>query len=93
MAHFSLSAALAEATPAACRSLIASGVNFTVAVETDVGEWVLLHADDVAHANTLAHAWVDLHGARGASIWRLFNDGPAPKHCGLMQPQSKWEDA
>lgn len=91
MAHISLNAAMAEATPQACRALIAQGINFIVAVETAAGEWVLLHADSVAHANTLAHAWVDHHNARGASIWRLHDDGPAKRHCGLVQPD--WEAA
>jgi hypothetical protein len=91
MAHFSLNAAMAEATPAACRALIAQGINFVVAVETAAGEWFLAHAEDVAHANTLAHAWVELHNARGASIWRLHDDGPAKRHCGLIQPD--WEAA
>lgn len=91
MFALSLNAALEAATPAACRSLIAEGINFAVAVEKANGEWFLLHAEDMAHANTLAHAWVDLHNARGASIWRLHDDGPAKRHCGLIQPD--WEAA
>ena len=91
MAHFSLNAALAEATAEACRSLIAVGINFAVAVEKANGEWVLLHAESVAHANTLAHAWVDHHNACGASVWRLHDDGPAKRHCGLIQPD--WDYA
>ena len=86
MAHFSLNSAMAEVTAAACRSLIAQGINFAVAVEKANGEWVLLHAESVAHANTLAHAWVDHHNARGCSIWRLHDNGPANRHCGLVQP-------
>ena len=88
----SLTAALEAASPAACRSLIAEGINFTVAVETANGDWTLLHAEDVAHANTLAHAWVDHHDARGASIWRLHDDGPAKRHCGRIQPDFDWAE-
>lgn len=86
MFHVSLNAAMADATPAACRALIAQGINFTVAVENQRGEWFLLHAEDMAHAINLAHNWVDVIGARGASIWRLHEDGPAGRHCGLIQP-------
>jgi hypothetical protein len=86
MAHVSLNAAMLEATPAACRALIAQGINFTVAVENQRGKWFLLHAEDIAHAINLAHNWVDVLNARGASIWRLNEDGPAGRHCGLIQP-------
>jgi hypothetical protein len=72
-------AAFAYATPAACQGLIAEGITFTVAVENQAGEWFLLHADDEAHARTLAQTWVDTLGARGASTWALTAKGPARK--------------
>jgi hypothetical protein len=75
----SLSAAFSEATPAACKALIAQGIKFVVAVENQRGEWFLLHAEDQNHAGTLARNWVDTLGARGASAWRLFDFGPSNK--------------
>jgi hypothetical protein len=88
----SLSQAFEAATPAACKALLAQDINFTVAVENDRGEWFLLHAEDVAHAMNLAHNWVDVMSARGASIWRIFDDGIAPKNCGMVQPEMEWPD-
>jgi hypothetical protein len=88
----SLSSAFEAATPAACKALLAQGITFTVAVENDRGEWFLLHAEDMAHAMNLAHNWVDVMGARGASIWRIFDDGIAPKKCGMVQPEMEWPD-
>lgn len=87
----SLSQAFEAATPAACKALIAQGVNFIVAVENNRGEWFLLHADDQAHASDLAHNWVDVMDARGASCWRLFEDGIAPKKFALIVPENEWE--
>jgi hypothetical protein len=91
MFSFSLSQAFEAATPVACKALVAQGINFTVAVENDRGEWFLLHAEDVSHAINLARNWVDVMGARGASIWRIFEDGIAPKKCSLVQPEIEWE--
>jgi len=84
--------ALKIATPEACKKLLASGINFAVAVETGDGDWLVLHAESLDHANTLAHEWVENHDARGASIWRLFEHGPADKHCGLVTPCPTWDD-
>jgi len=92
MFSLSLSQAFKAATPAVCQSLIAQGINFTVAVENASGEWFLLHADDQAHAATLACHWVDTMGARGASCWRLLTDGPAPRSFATVFAQSEWED-
>jgi hypothetical protein len=92
MFSLSLSQAFEAATPAACKALIAQGINFIVAVENEVGEWMLLHADDQAHASTLAHHWVDTMGARGTSCWRIFNDGPAPRAFATVFAQPEWED-
>jgi hypothetical protein len=91
MFSFSLSQAFEAATPAACKALVAQGINFTVAVENDRGEWFLLHAEDISNAMNLARNWVDVMGARGASIWRIFEDGIAPKKCSLVQPEIEWE--
>lgn len=86
MPHLTLRDALREATPAACRSLLAKGIRFAVAVETAAGEWVLLHADSEQHATELACVWIDYFGSRGASIWPLHENGIAQKHIGLIQP-------
>ena len=91
MFSFSLSQAFEAATPTACKALVAKGINFTVAVENDRGEWFLLHAEDISNAMNLARNWVDVMGARGASIWRIFEDGIAPKKCSLVQPEIEWE--
>lgn len=88
----SLSSAFEAATPAACQALLSEGINFTVAVENHRGEWFLLHAENVADAMNLAHNWVDVMNARGASIWRIFDDGIAPKKCGMVQPEIEWPD-
>ena len=87
----SLSSAFEAATPSACKALLAQGINFTVAVENDCGEWSLLHAENMAHAINLAHNWVDVIGARGASVWRIFDDGIAPKKCCMVQPEVEWD--
>lgn len=83
----SLSQAFEAATPSACKALIAQGINFTVAVENERGEWFLLHAENIGHASDLAHNWVDVMGARGASCWRIFEDGIAPKKAMLVLPE------
>jgi len=88
----SLSQAFEAATPEACKALIAQGINFTVAVENAKGEWFLLHADSQHHALNLAQNWVDTLGARGASCWRLHEDGPAKRSFGTVFPQWDWED-
>lgn len=43
---------------------------FIVAVECDDGSWCELDAESIEHAGMLAHNWVDVLGARGASCWR-----------------------
>jgi len=87
-----LSAAFEAATPEACRSLLAQGVTHVVAVENSKGEWFLAHATSVDHGHTLARSWVDKMDARGASVWRLHEDGPAKRHCGLVTPEPEgWE--
>ena len=88
----SLSQAFEVATPAACKALIAQGINFTVAVENDRGEWFLLHAESIDRAVSLAQNWVDVMNARGASIWRIFDDGIAQKKCGMVQPEIAWHE-
>lgn len=88
----SLSQAFEAATPEACQSLIAQGINFTVAVENNRGEWFLLHAEDQASAYDLAFHWVHTMEARGASCWRLFADGPAPKSFATVFGEPEWED-
>ena len=88
----SISQAFEAATPAACKALIAQGINFTVAVENDRGEWFLLHAENMDHAINLAQNWVDVMNARGASIWRIFDDGIAQKKCGMVQPEIEWHE-
>lgn len=92
MPAYTIEQAFAEATPEACKALIEQGINFTVAVETAAGEWVLLHAEDPIHANCLAHSWVDYHEARGASIWRIYPDGLASQKCGMVLSQIEWDD-
>lgn len=92
MTHLTLKSAMAEATPEACRSLIAEGINFAVAVETADGRWILLHAPDIGHANGLCHTWIDYHQARGASVWRLYADGPDSRHCHTVFPDY-WDAA
>ena len=92
MPAYTIQQAFAEATPEACKALIKQGINFAVAVETAVGEWGLLHAEDPIHANDVAHAWVDYHEARGASIWRIYFEGLANQKCGMVLPQIEWED-
>lgn len=91
----SLSAALADATPAACSALIAQGIKFCVAVENQRGEWFLLHADDQGHAGSLANHWVEAMGARGASARRIFPEGIAAKPFLTVfeQPEYYEEDA
>lgn len=79
MFHVSLTAALTEATPLACQSLLAQGIKFAVAVENQRGEWFLLHATDQLHAVDLARNWVDVMGARGASCRRIFDHGISDK--------------
>lgn len=92
MFFVSLSQAFEAATPAACKALIAQGINFTVAIENARGEWFLLHAEDQAHAADLARHWVDTMGARGASCWRLFENGPAPRAFATVFAEPEWED-
>jgi hypothetical protein len=87
----SLSQAFEAATPAVCTALIAQGINFTVAVENSHGEWFLLHAEDQGHASDLAHHWVETMGARGASCWRLFEDGIAKRSFATIFPEHEWE--
>jgi predicted component of type VI protein secretion system len=91
----SLREAFASATPEACKSLIAQGFPFAVAVENQRGEWFILNAEDQGHAGTLAQHWVETMGARGASCWRLFDHGLAPKpfHTVFEQLDEDWEDA
>jgi len=92
MPHFSLSEAFSEATPAACKALLAQGIRFATAVETARGEWFLLHADDQGHAGTLAQSWVDTMGARGASCWRIFEYGMGSHPFFTIFAQPEWED-
>jgi hypothetical protein len=92
MPHFSLAEAFTEATPIACKALIAQGIRFVTAVETERGEWLLLHADDQGHAGALAHSWVDDMGARGASCWRIFEHGLASKPFATVYAQPEWGD-
>lgn len=83
----SLSQAFEAATPAACKALIAQGINFAVAVENNRGEWFLLHAADRHEALNLAHNWVNVMEARGASCWRIYDDGIASRSMGMVFPQ------
>lgn len=95
MIHLTLKSAMADATPEACRSLLAEGINFIVAVEADDGRWFLLHATDIGRAVGLCYAWVDYHHARGASVWRLYRDGIDSRHCHIVTPDPwpEWEAA
>jgi hypothetical protein len=52
----------------------------------------LLHAPDIGHANGLCHTWIDYHQARGASVWRLYADGPDSRHCHTVFPDY-WDAA
>lgn len=88
----SLSQAFEAATPAACREILSQGFNFAVAVETAVGRWFLLNTADMEAAYNTARQWVDVHGARGASIWRIHDDGLASKKCGLVLPEIDWHE-
>ena len=87
---YSLDQAKAEATPSACREVLSQGFKFAVAVETSTGRWFLLNAADIEAAHNIARQWVDVHGARGASIWRIHEDGLAAKKCGLVLPEIDW---
>jgi hypothetical protein len=88
----SLTQAFEAATPAACKTLLASGINFTVAVENNRGEWFLLHAEDQAHAHDLAYHWVHTMDACGASCWRLYENGVAPRSFATVFNTIGWED-
>lgn len=84
--------AKAQATPAACREVLSQGWNFAVAIETAMGRWFIMNAADIEAAMNCAKQWVDVHGARGASIWRIFEDGLAPKKAALITPEIEMED-
>lgn len=75
MTHLNATSALAEATPVACRKLLAHGVTHTVLVENKSGEWLLLHAENAEHAKTLAQAWVNHIGARGCTCRPIKPNG------------------
>ena len=92
MAHMTLTSAMREATPEACRKLVAQGINFAVAIEQGNAEWVLAHAESIANAHDIANAYVSWMDARGCSIWRMHEDGLAERHCGLITPDHYWED-
>lgn len=92
MPHMTLTSAMREATPEACQKLLAEGINFAVAIERANGEWMLAHAENIANAHDIANAYVSWMDARGASIWRIYDDGLADRHCGLMQPDFYGED-
>jgi hypothetical protein len=79
-----LDEAFAQITPDACKAVLAQGVNFAVACETQAGKWFVLHATDMDHAWTLARSRVDHFLCRGASIWRIHPDGLASKKCGAV---------
>lgn len=89
---YSLAQAMAEATPAACKEVLSQGFKFAVAVETSTGRWFILNTADMEAASNVAHQWVDVHGARGASIWRIYEDGLASKKCGLVLPEIEWPE-
>jgi hypothetical protein len=91
--HLSLASALTEATPMACAALLYQGITHIVCVETRTGAWTLLHAESVSHAHNLAHAWVDNMGARGASVRRIYKEGPHNKPCFSLYEQLGMEDA
>ena len=88
---YSLDQAMTEATPAACKEVLSQGFKFAVAIETAVGRWFILNTADMEAANNTARQWVDGHGARGASIWRIFEDGLAPKKAALILPENEME--
>jgi len=92
MPHVSLSDAFSEATPAACKALLAKGIRFVTAVETRSGEWFLLHAYDQDHAGVLARNWVDTMSARGASCWRIFEYGLSSHSFFTIFAQPEWGD-
>lgn len=89
---YSLDQAMAECTPAACREVLDQGFKFAVAVETKTGRWSILNTADMEAAHNTARQWVDVHGARGASIWRIHEDGLAAKKAALILPENEWED-
>lgn len=89
---YSLAQAMAEATRAACREVLSQGFKFAVAVETSNGRWFILNTADMEAASNIAHQWVDVHGARGASIWRISEDGIAPRSCATVFAEPEWED-
>lgn len=89
---YSLIQAMAECTPAACKDVLSQGFKFAVAVETSAGRWFILNTADMEAATNTAHQWVDVHGARGASIWRIFEDGLSSKKTALILPITDWED-
>ena len=91
MAHQSLISLFGEIEQAAAMAY-ANGIRFFVAVESQAGEWFALHADDQGHAGILARAWVDDMGARGASCWRLYPDGPALAPFAVLFEQPNWEE-
>ena len=89
---YSLHQAKAEATPAACKEVLSQGFKFAVAVETAAGRWFILNTVDMNAANNVANQWVNVHEARGASIWRILEDGLAQKKAALILPENEWED-
>jgi hypothetical protein len=52
----------------------------------------LLHAEDQAHAHDLAYHWVHTMDARGASCWRLYENGVAPRSFATVFNTIGWED-
>jgi len=92
MFHSSLTSALIEATPLACKALLAQSIRFAVAVENSKGEWFLLHANDQLHAVDLARNWVDTMGARGASCRRIFEYGVSDKPFHTVYENIGFED-
>ncbi len=89
---YSLDQAMAECTPASCKEVLSQGFKFAVAVETAAGRWFILNTADMEAANNVANQWVDIHEARGASIWRIYEDGLAQKKAALILPENEWED-
>lgn len=79
-----LDEAFARITPDACKIILAQGVNFAVACETQAGRWFVLHATDMDNAFRIARDRVDNFLCRGASIWRIYPDGLASKKCGAV---------
>jgi hypothetical protein len=90
---YSLDQAMAQATPAACKEVLSQGFKFAVAVETAAGRWFILNTADMEAANNTARQWVDVHGAHGASIWRIFEDGLAPKSLATIFAEPEWQPA